>query len=66
MAFKSPQLLSDTPQVNKLSHFLTEDVKGVMGKDLLDKKVVPTLDGQGQEIQQLWRPDAESREAAQA
>ena len=66
MAFKSPQLLSYTPQVNKLSHFLTEAVLGVMAKDILEKKIVPKLDSQGQPIRQLWRPAAESREAARA
>ena len=66
LAFQLPQLLSHTPQVNKLSHFLTEAVQGVMGKDMCEKKIVPKLDTQGQEIRQLWRPAAESREAAHA
>ena len=66
LAFKLPQLLSHTPQVNKLSHFLTEAVQGVMAKDIFEKKIVPQLDAQGQEIRQLWRPAAESREAAHA
>ena len=66
MAFKSPQLLSDTPQVNTLRHFLTEDVKGVRSRELLGQKVLPRLDSQGQAMQQLWRPGVHSRAAAEA
>ena len=66
LAFKLPQLLSHIPQVNKLSHFLTETVQGVMFKDIFSKKIIPKLDSQGHEIRRVWRPAAESREAARA
>ena len=66
LSSRPPQLLSHTPQVNKLSHFLTENVEGVMGKDIMQKKVIPQLDSQGQAIRQLWRPAAECREEALA
>ena len=52
--------------MDKLSKFLTEDVTGVLGKDMVEKKILPKLDTQGQGMRQLWRIALESRDAAHA